>query len=404
MVVQPPCCGKPAPTSEEGLEPLVAWLSKHSSVGLRDGALSSAHGPRQLLRAAASKEQLQSLLTSPSAVVRFYAFTALIEAYPEGGVLPALLPLANAVDRLSTDEGCYGRSDDLGSLAFEQAEQRLSLPERATLLHAAVERDAPLPQYARLGLREWPPEEALYEPLRRRVLAPSDELLPALARFQRRQDLPLIEAAFTRDLAHALQAVRAFPDPSLLASLLPIQPELTGAQGTKIGRWSNGRFLRHLRESPELQPKLDADSERICAFYRAAAALPQSGAQQLLLAPFAPDAPFADLPAHQHCVALALDADVLRRHHDIGFVTWNAGYVPLLPELDVLWAMARPPTLALSLRALGKLADVDDETAAWLIQKTVAHAPRKQVRAALAPSLPNADAKLQKLLQRARLL
>lgn len=237
------------PLPAQAIAPLIETLAKAESlddeaVGI-GGTKSDTFKAYELLRERATKDELLKLLEHDAAVVRGYAFRALVDRKEAVDWLSLLRARAQDKAKVTTFQGCVRGEQMLGDVVIEWARERKLLTEEQWLDFGEHLVTAKSPLYAREhALRTLRFRDGMVDTVRALARGGDGPALVALARYRQAKDLSLLATSLSRgnvfDDTNAFLAAQANPD----ASLLPALVELEGKARKQI---TEG-LVPHVRE------------------------------------------------------------------------------------------------------------------------------------------------------------
>jgi hypothetical protein len=279
------------------------------------GRPSPVHAAFKQLEAKADDAALRRFAADRSPALRVYAFYAAADRHPERVPFDLLRSRIADVEEVELLEADVLDRAVVRDLLLARVEPRLSTAQRTELLERLLAtKVTPGVEHA---LRFWTVDERLYPALRERAAGGLAPALPAIARFRREEDVPLIARGLETARFDALGAVAEFPSPQFLPALAEIQRGLL-LHPPKFSMFGT-RDIVLLRGQPP-SPRRDHDS--VCRLYQAILAYPDAAARPLLeRALGAPQAPARQL--HGTCIAAALDPAALGSRADLAFRAWE---------------------------------------------------------------------------------
>ena len=208
----------PDASLEQSVALIRSWNEIQSErIGIA-GTHSVVHAAFLRLKQLADVPTLRKLVEDPSPAVRVCAFRALVDGNPQAIPFEVLLAHAGDVAKVGAVGGDVYSTGVVIDLLVAYVEPRLSREWRTRLLERLLQSTTPTPGTEK-ALDAWRVDGRLYGTIRERVLSGTVAALPALARFRRPADLPLIERALSTSRWEALGAVAEFPAPSFLPLL-----------------------------------------------------------------------------------------------------------------------------------------------------------------------------------------
>jgi len=186
---------------------------------------TSTYAAYEVLRDKASKKCLIALQHDPNPILVVYAFMALNERFPDHDLFPVLMKhLKNDAD-FEGISACFPYRSSVGDACFDLLADELTPEQKAQVLHQV------LTTKNSLALRWWILQDWQIPPkylgrMRKMAAAGDAQVLVALARFRREEDIPLILKGLERSPFHALRAISCFPDERFLPHLAQFQKKL----------------------------------------------------------------------------------------------------------------------------------------------------------------------------------
>jgi len=307
--------------------------SEHVGFG---GEASPVYDAFKRLEKLAGEAALRRLTADRSPAMRVYAFYALADLHPDAIPFEVLLARAGDIATVQTIEGCVIDEAVVRDLMLRRIESRLSTGQRTELLERLLS-TAKVTPATESALRFWTVEPRLYKTLRDRATSGLSAALPAVARFRRDDDVPLIERALHGKRFDGLGAVAEFPSPKLLPVLHEIQDVILRSSSFSLVDSRDIEFLR-----TEL-PSQTVDDKSICRFYRAVLAYPPQAAEPFIERALAGPPP--QRRVHALCIGAALDPAALGPSASIAFRIWEQES-QLSPDLlRALWKVDQPHAL-----------------------------------------------------------
>lgn len=190
---------------------------------------SSTYAAYEVLRDRASKEYLVELQNDPDFILVVYAFMALDERFPGYDLFPALMKHLKNDATIEQFWGCVLFQSTVGDACFEVLADELTPEQKAQVMHQVLTTKNSLALRGRI-LTGWQIPSKYLKEIRRMAAAGEDEALVALAKFRRKEDIPLIlkrlEGRDDDTPFYALRAISYFPDERFLPHLAKLQKKL----------------------------------------------------------------------------------------------------------------------------------------------------------------------------------
>ncbi|MBS1646969.1 MAG: hypothetical protein JST67_06480 [Bacteroidetes bacterium] len=203
----------------------IAKTNMLKTEGVGEAGVRTAQWERfEQLKKEATLQEIKYLTDYPNAVVRGYAFWALVEQ-DSAEVFSVLQQHLSDNEKLSVFEGCLISQYYVGEYFLNKASHHLNAAQKAEIDSALLFKEAIiLPQKYAL-LEKLKPKQAYYN--RIKEIAQTEkkpEALLALSRFKNKEDIPLVSTLFdTEDSEYnGLRAAIAFPDTAFYPFLIKV--------------------------------------------------------------------------------------------------------------------------------------------------------------------------------------
>ncbi|MBL7220184.1 MAG: hypothetical protein ISS69_08720 [Phycisphaerae bacterium] len=182
------------------------------------GSESDVYAIYEKLLAAASEEELVSLLDDKNPAVRVYAFWGLRDKYPDADSFGYLMKRLTDTQQVSHQAGCLKGDEAVADVLLGWVWQYLDESQMEEVKDWLVRNPNNLEARCRV-LEDFSPKPKYHAVVRRLAKAGVESSLQALAGYRDPADAPIILGRLNADNADALKAAERFPRPEFFSPL-----------------------------------------------------------------------------------------------------------------------------------------------------------------------------------------